>query len=393
MPVGHSPSRGHTSEGAHLEATVRIGIDGRYITDHFPGIGRYTYNLAANIPDVDPDAEFVLLHDPRLLNTRYDLERLALNPNLRLLPMDVPTRSLKEQHQLRSLAKWLSLDLLHSPYFIKPYWLPCPSVVTIHDLIPMIYPQHLPHRWTTWILRATARLAARRATHIIGVSESTKRDLTRLFGTPHEKITVTYEAADERFRPLDSQQRENTVRTYGLPERYILYLGINKPHKNLAFLLQVFRDLRTETKLVLAGKEDPRYPQVRDEVRRLGLDDRVLFLGEVADSDLPLIYSGAEVFVFPSLYEGFGLPVLEAMACGTPVICSNTSSLPEIVGDAAVTLDPQDKGGWVAALTEVLENEELRGELKAKSLVQAAKFSWQKAARETMAVYRSVLAR
>jgi glycosyltransferase involved in cell wall biosynthesis len=371
---------------------VRIGIDGRYIADHFPGIGRYTYNLAAKLPELAPDTDFVLFHNPRLLNTRYDLGRLALNPNLRLLPVDVPTRSLKEQYQLRSLAKALSLDLLHSPYYVMPYWQHCPSVVTMYDLIPMIYPQHLPHRWTAWVFRATASLATRRATQIIAISESTRKDLVHFFGAREDKITVTHLAADEKFRPLESQQRENTIRMYGLPERYILYVGINKPHKNLAFLLQVFRELRTNAKLVLAGKEDPRYAQVRDEVRRLRLDDRVVFVGDVLDSDLPMIYSCAEVFVFPSLYEGFGLPVLEAMACGTPVICSNTSSLPEIVGDATVTLNPQDRAGWVTALTELLENEELHGELRAKGLARAAKFSWQKAARETMAVYRSILA-
>jgi alpha-1,3-rhamnosyl/mannosyltransferase len=372
---------------------VRIGIDGRYIADHFPGIGRYTYNLATKLPELAPDTDFVLFHNPRLLNTRYDPERLALNPNLRLIPVDVPTRSLKEQHQLRSLTKALSLDLLHSPYYAMPYWPHCPSVVTMYDLIPMIYPQHLPHRWTSWVFRATASLATRRASQIIAISESTRRDLVRFFGASENKITVTHLAADEKFRPLDSQQRGNTLRTFGLPERYILYLGINKPHKNLAFLLQVFRELRTEAKLVLAGKEDPRYLQVREETRRLGLGDSVVFLGDVLESDLPMIYNGAEVFVFPSLYEGFGLPVLEAMACGTPVVCSNTSSLPEIVGDAAICLHPQDRGAWVAALTEVLKNQQLRAELQAKGLARAAEFSWQKAARETMAVYRSVLAR
>ena len=372
---------------------MRIGIDGRYIADHFPGIGRYTYNLATKLPELAPDTDFVLFHNPRLANTRYDLERLARHTNLRLLPVDVPTRSLREQYQLRSLAKALSLDLLHSPYYVMPYWQHCPSVVTMYDLIPMIYPQHLPHRWTVWVFRATASLATRRANHIIAISESTRKDLVHFFGASEDRITVTHLAADERFRPLDSQQRENTIRTYGLPERYILYLGINKPHKNLIFLLEVLHELRTETKLVLAGKEDPRYPQVRDEVRRLRLDDRVVFLGDIPENDLPLIYSGAEVFLFPSLYEGFGLPVLEAMACGTPVVCSNCSSLPELVGDAAVTLDPQDRDGWLTALTEVLENEELHGELKAKGLARAARFSWQKAAHETMAVYRSVLAR
>ena len=372
---------------------MRIGIDGRYIADHFPGIGRYTYNLAAKLPEFAPDTDFVLFRNPRLLNTRYDLERLALNPNLRLLPVDVPTRSLKEQYQLRSLAKALSLDLLHSPYYIKPYWLHCPSVVTMYDLIPMIYPQQLPHRWSAWIFRVTASLAVHSASQIIAISESTKRDVTRLLSGSQGRTTVVHLAADERFRPLDRAQLDKALQRLGLPRKYVLYMGINKPHKNLVFLLQLFAELNTDAKLVLAGMQDPRYSQVREEARRLRVDDRVVFLGEVADSDLPTLYNGAELFVFPSLYEGFGLPVLEAMACGTPVVCSSASSLPEIVGDAAVTLDPRDRGGWVAAMTEVLENEELRADLRTKGPARAAGFSWEDTARETFGVYRSVLSR
>ncbi len=370
---------------------MRIGIDGRYIEDHFPGIGRYTYNLINKIPEIAPEADFLVFHDPRLLNTRYDVEDLARHPNLQLVSVDVPTLSLKEQHRLPSLAKSLSLDLLHSPYYIKPYWLPCPSVVTIHDLIPMIYPQHLPHRWTAWIFRATASLAVRRTNQIIAVSESTSRDLARLFGASQAQMTVVHEAADERFRPFEKEQWEQVLHRYGLPRKYILYLGINKPHKNLVFLLQVFSQVKTKAKLVLAGREDPRYRQARKEAERLDLRERVVFLGEVADRDLPMLYNGAELFVFPSLYEGFGLPVLEAMACGTPVICSSTSSLPEIVGDAALTLDPLDRDAWVAALAELLEKEALRAEMSTKGLRRAQTFSWEDTARRTWLVYQRIL--
>jgi glycosyltransferase involved in cell wall biosynthesis len=370
---------------------LRIGIDGRYIEDHFPGIGRYTYNLINKIPEIAREADFVVLHDPRLLNTRYDVEGLAHHPNLQLVAVDIPTLSLKEQYRLRSLAQGLSLDLLHSPYYIKPHWLPCPSVVTVFDLIPMIYPQSLPHRWLTWVFRGTAALAIRRADGIITISQSAKDDLVRLFGASPDEIAVSYLAADQRFRPVPDEEIERIRQKHGLPKRYMLYLGINKPHKNLVFLLQVFSQLKTEVTLVLAGKEDPRYPQAREEAERLDLGDSVVFLGEVADRDLPMLYNGAELFVFPSLYEGFGLPVLEAMACGTPVVCSNTSSLPEIVGDAAITLDPLDREAWVTALTEVLEKVHLRAELRAKGLEQAARFTWEKAAKETLAVYSSLV--
>ena len=171
----------------------------------------------------------------------------------------------------------------------------------------------------------------------------------------------------------------------------MLYMGINKPHKNLVFLLEVFSELDTKVKLVLAGKEDPRYPEARQKAERLNLGESVVFLGEVADNDLPMLYSGAELFVFPSLHEGFGLPVLEAIACGTPVVCSNTSSLPEIVADAALTLDPLDREAWAVALMEVLEREALRAEMREKGLKRAAAFSWEETARRTWEVYQSTL--
>jgi glycosyltransferase involved in cell wall biosynthesis len=372
---------------------VRIGIDGRYIQDHYPGIGRYTYNLASKLPQVAPDAEFVLLHDPRLINTRYDVELLSRHDNLELVTVDIPTVSVQEQYRLHSLVKALSLDLLHSPYLIMPYWLPCPSVVTVYDLIPFIYPQYLPHRWTAWVFRAAMSLAVRRATKVIAISESTKRDLTRLFGAAQGKATAIHLAADERFRLLEREQWGQVVRSYGLPERYVLYMGINKPHKNLVFLLRVFSELSTDASLVLAGKEDPRYPQAHEEARRLGLADRVLFLGEIPDTDLPALYNGAQAFVFPSLYEGFGLPVLEAMACGVPVVASDSSSIPEIVDEVAITLDPQDADAWVAALTEVVEKERLRAEMSKKALERAEMFSWEETARRTWQVYQAALER
>ncbi len=370
---------------------MRIGIDGRYIQDHFPGIGRYTYNLINGLLKVAPEGDFIVFHNPRLLNTRYDVDELSHRSNVQLVPVDLPTFSLKEQYRLPSFAKRFALDLLHSPYYVKPYWLPCPSVVTIHDLMPIIYAQHLPSRWTAWIFRATAGLAVRTAVRIIAVSESAKTDLNHHFALSLEKIVVTHEAANGRFHPLQKGAVEEVRRKYGLARRYVLYVGINKPHKNLVHLIEVFGALDTEAKLVLAGKEDPRYPQAREAAERLGLSERVLFLGDVADDDLPALYNAGELFVFPSLYEGFGLPVLEAMACGTPVVCSNTSSLPEIVGDAAIMLDPLDREAWVAAMKEVLERKALRSEMREKGLQRAKMFSWEETARKTWEVYRDVL--
>lgn len=370
---------------------MRIGIDGRYIQDHFPGIGRYTYNLIKELANVVPEVDWAVLHNPRVLNTRHEVAGLGRYPKVELIETDVPTLSVKEQYRLPSLTRRSSLDLLHSPYYIKPYWLPCPSVVTIHDVIPIIYPQHLPSPWTSWIFRVTASLAARRAKRVIAVSESTRKDLNRLFGIPFEKIAVTPEAADERFRPVGEKEVEDVRCRYGLPEKYVLYVGINKPHKNLVHLIQVFGTLELDASLVLAGREDRRYPETHQEAERLGLGERVIFLGEVVDDHLPALYSGATVFAFPSLYEGFGLPVLEAMACGAPVICSNTSSLPEIVGDAAITLDPLDQESWTAAMGELIEKETLQEEMQEKGLQRARKYSWKETARRTWEVYQDVV--
>jgi alpha-1,3-rhamnosyl/mannosyltransferase len=372
---------------------TRIGIDGRYIQDHFPGIGRYTYHLIEALAPLCPEQAFVLLHNPSLPNTRYRLGALARYPNLELCRVDVPTFSLAEQLALPLTARRLSLDLLHSPYYIKPYWQPCPSVVTIYDLIPALYPQHLPSARARLVYRATTRLALATAQQVITLSEASRRDLVERYGVPAAKVHVTHLAADARFRPQPAEDVAALRQKYGLPEGYVLYLGINKPHKNLVRLIEAWAIVSGQPsaagcQLVIAGYWDPRYPQARERAAQLGLRDRVRFLGPVAEEDLPALYSGCELFVFPSLYEGFGLPVLEAMACGAPVVCSNTSSLPEVAGDAALYFDPTDVEQMANTLVRALANRKLRQEMRARVLEQAACFSWEEAAKRTLEVYR-----
>jgi glycosyltransferase involved in cell wall biosynthesis len=370
---------------------LRIGIDGRYIQDHFPGIGRYTYNLIKALHTVAPEEDFVIFHNPQLLNTRYDVDELGRHPNIQLVPVDVPPFSLKEQYRLPLLVKRFSLELLHSPYYVKPYWLPCQSVMTFYDVVPLLYPEYLPSWWAKPLFNLTARLALRRAAGIITISQSARDDLLSFFSLPKRKVWVTPLGVDQRFKQLKDELIADLRQRYRLPPRYILHLGINKPHKNLVHLLEVFSRLDTETKLLLAGREDARYPQAHQVAEQLSLAKRVLFLGEVADDDLPLLYSGATLFVFPSLYEGFGLPVLEAMACGTPVVCSNSSSLPEIVGDAAIMLDPLDQEAWLATIRELLQSEALREKMRAKGLQRARMFSWEETARRTWEAYLRIL--
>ena len=377
---------------------MRYAIDGRYIQDHFPGIGRYTYNLIDALARVAPAEQFVVLHNPALRNTRYDIAALARYPNVALRDVDVPTLSLREQFQLPTS----NVQFLHSPYYIKPYATHVPSVVTIFDLIPL----RMPEDSLTWrarlFFRLAVLLAARTATRIIAPSAATREDLVTLLRVPPEKIDVIPLAANACFAPQSSSEVARVRAKYGLANEYVLSVGINKPHKNLATLIEAWARLETDAALVIAGAWDERYAgepggrkareQSKISILSLPKDEnrksKVCLIHDIEDADLPALYSGAAVFVMPSLYEGFGLPPLEAMACGAPVVCSNAASLPEVVGDAALLVNPHNVGEIAAAIQRILTDTALRDELRAKSLTRAARFSWERTARETLQVYQ-----
>lgn len=378
---------------------MRIGLDIRYIYDHFPGIGRYAANLVATLVQQAPHHTFVLLTNPSLPNTRYNLANLRLAPNVEMVHTTERPFSLTEQVQLPRLVRSLRLDVLHSPYYIKPYAQPgCRSVVTIHDLIGRRFPATLPYR-TRLLFNLTMWLAVRTADQIITVSHSSRSDITHYYHIPPQRIAVTPEAADHRFKPQPSAAVEAVRAKYRLPPRYVLYLGANKPHKNLVRLVRAWKrvceaesrmsrhgDDRPVT-LVLAGHYDPRYPEVQQEVQKQRMGRHVSFLHNVKESDLPALYSGAEVFAFLSYYEGFGLPPLEAMACGVPVVCAYASSLPEVVGEAALLVDPFDTEEIAWGLRQLLASPSLRAHMRAQSLQRARTFSWERTARATLAVY------
>ena len=371
---------------------MRVGIDGRYIQDHFPGIGRYTYSLINALAPLAADDTLVVLYNPALPNSRYDLAALARYPNIELVRLDVPTFSLAEQLHLPSLISHLSCDVFHSPYYVKPYRLPVLSILTLYDVIPTRYPAYYPRR-TRLFIRWLQRLALRTAAHGIAISETTKSDFIHYYGLAPQHITAIPLAADDHFRPAEPAAIAAVRGRYSLPPHYILYLGSNKPHKNLEALIDAFSRIphrASRFTLVIAGAWDPRYPEPRQRAEISGLESVIRFLGPVSESDLPALYSGATAFVFPSLYEGFGLPVLEAMACGAPVACSNTSSLPEIVGDAALTFDPTNVEAMAAALDRLLSDSELRAELRQRGLERAQRFSWAETARRTLEVYHGL---
>lgn len=289
-------------------------------------------------------------------------------------------------------------DLAHVPYFAPPLFPHTPLIVTIHDLIPLILPLYRG----SILVRAYTQLVAagaRRANAIIADSECSKRDIIERLHIDPTRVHVVYLAADERYTPADATDIEKVRRKYALPEKFVLYLGGFDQRKNVRVIIQAFarlHDLHARGyRLVLGGAilghDSEFFPDPRRLAREANLPDNAIqFIGWVEEEDKPALYSSATVFVFASLYEGFGLPPLEAMACGTPVICSNASSLPEVVGDAAITVDPNDVEAWADAMRTVLTDETRRIEMRERGLAQAKMFSWRKCAQETLATYRTI---
>jgi alpha-1,3-rhamnosyl/mannosyltransferase len=376
---------------------MRIGLDIRYAHDHFPGIGRYVVNLARALVALEHPHTLILLYNPALPNTRYDLREFANSSQVEMVSTTARPFSLAEQFQLPRLAQQLRLDVLHSPYYIKPYGtLPCPSIVTVYDLIARLFPHVVSWRGRA-LFNLTMRLTLRTSDRVLTISRSAHNDLVQYMGVARERITITPLAADQRFRPQPAERIEEVRTYYNLPPRYVLYLGSNKPHKNLERLIcawerfsQEYRPHAALPGLVLAGHYDPHYPAVQQMVRERRLGRSIVFVPDVAEEDMPALYSGAELFVFPSLYEGFGLPPLEAMACGAPVLCSSSSSLPEVVGDAALMVNPYDVTALAEGLRQLLSQATLRAHLREAGLRRARAFSWERTARATLAVYEDV---
>ena len=363
------------------------------------GLGTYAHRLAEGL---------LALEDRPALTAFYNGDEAhPLPPTLASLPthaLPLATRpwrmvaALSQQLNV-GLDRWLpNCDLFHATEHLLPRLKGARTVLTVHDLIFLLFPEyHLP--LNRWFLNRFMPLFVRRADAIIAVSQCTRDDLIRYYAAPSEKITVVYEGVDARFQTVTDPDALAQVRVrYGLPERFILYVGTIEPRKNLNTLLEAFARLKVRSTtcdlgLVIVGRKGWLYEGFFRRLHELGLKGEVIFPGFVPDEDLPAIYSAAALFVFPSLYEGFGLPPLEAMACGTPVIASNASSLPEVVGEAGILIDLHDVGGLIEAMERVLMDEPLLSEMRARGLERARGFTWEKAARETLAIYREVVAR
>ena len=268
-----------------------------------------------------------------------------------------------------------------------------PTVLTVHDLIFERYPQHHT-RLNRLFLKVGMPLFVRAADAIIAVSEHTKRDLIELYGTPAQKIHVIYEGIDERFAPIGPPRVTAVRQKLGITRPYLLMVGTLEPRKNHAAALQALAQLKANGYphcLVIVGGKGWLFDPIQALVGEWGLADDLLFAGRIDDDDLPALYSGADCVLMPSLYEGFGFPVIEAMACGTPVVCSNRSSLPEVAGDAALLVDPEDIAGLAAATGRILGDAALAGQLRQAGMAQAARFDWTRCAAQTVGVYRELL--
>ena len=367
---------------------MRIGIDARKLHDF--GIGTYIRNLLKHLAQIDRTTEYILLCRPEDTRSLPDL-----GANFRPVAEPSPSYSLREQLRVPLSLRRERVDLFHAPHYVLPPLTMCRSVVTIHDCIHLMFPQYLPNRLAYAYARASLWSAAKRSSRILTVSDASKADILRFFHVPPAKIAVIYNAIDERLGTEPDEEEIARVRErYQLHERFVLYVGNIKPHKNLERLIEAFHRLRRHEfehlKLLIIGDEISKYPGLRRAVHRHHLHKYVRFLGFVPLETLAVLYRLAGVFVFPSLYEGFGLPPLEAMASGTPVVTSNVSSLPEVVGDAAILVDPYDPEAIAEGMRRALTDQELRADLRARGLARVKQFSWARSVQRVWEIYQEV---
>jgi glycosyltransferase involved in cell wall biosynthesis len=372
---------------------MRIAIDARWIFPEISGIGLYTQELVRAMAALNTAHEAVLLfREQAVLDRTAQVTGFRDNPRFsaRLFPWGLFTPS--SQIRLPFLLRSLGVDVYHSTNYMMPL-VGCRGfrrVVTMHDLIPLLFRDHAPRSKKARLFPVFKRLmyeVGRRADLIVAVSESTRRDILRELAIAperHNRVVTIHEACDAAFHAGASPEPRTKPR--------ILYVGRRDPYKNLTGLIAAFGKIRAggvDAVLRVVGSDDPRYPEARRLAQELQLDPHIEWAGYVHDRQLPDQYRAADVFALVSKYEGFGLTVLEAMGCGTPVVCGNTSSLPEVAGDAAILVDPADTNAIAAALTRVLTDPALAASMREKGLVHAARFSWRRAAEETFKTYET----
>jgi glycosyltransferase involved in cell wall biosynthesis len=374
---------------------VKVAIDIRRINDF--GVGTYIRNIVRSLAELGSTDQFYLIGSPARVADFIDLP-----DNLVQVPLTRTEETPRDWVEFRNVVKRLECDVVHVPHlFWRPVMLPCPYVVTVHDLLTYFYPTTNGSRWRRFIHNYMTRRSLTGAARILAVSKFTRNDIVRLFNIAPKKISVVYNAIDQRFTQghATDADREMIAERYQVNYPFILYAGNITEHKNVGRIIEAFSALKVDLakenrfpdlKLIIIGDELSKHPDLRRTVIKSAVQNEVRFLGFVPIDVLRIFYDAAKVFVFPSLYEGFGFPPLEAMAHGTPVVTSNVSSLPEVVGNAAVLVNPENVFEITRAVHRVLVDPSLRERMKERGYEQVKKFSWTESARCTLEVYRQV---
>lgn len=370
---------------------MKVAIVSSFMDGRRTGVGNYTFNLVKGLQKIGKGEDLILVHFAKRPEEAYKKSKEVV---VRKLPS-----KLTEMLSLPSTLHRMPCDVVHFPAFtgsqVRAYSAArVPIVLTVHDLTPILFPEAHPTK-SALLWGKAFRSAAQYVAHWICDSETTKMDLMRFLGIDENCITVVPLAADRLFRKLTQSKdaSKTLIEKYGVAGKFILYVGTLEPRKNIPNLLRAFAVVKRGNiphKLVLVGAAGWKYDEIFKVIEDLGIQGDVILPGYVPDEDLVLLYNFADLFVYPSLYEGFGLPPLEAMACGTPVVTSNRSSLPEVVGDAALLVDPSDVEALADAIENVLVDQDLRNKLAKKALDRAQLFSWEKTAQQTWSVYEKV---
>ena len=352
------------------------------------GIGNYVVNLVKELSKIDNKNEYTIFANKD--NAEYFTTN---NPNFKTITLPNYTRTrfiriLWEQCRLPKLLKQMNIDILHSPGFIAPLKMTAKSIVTIHDMTFFSHPQYHT-RFKQYYFKKMIPLTVKKANIIIADSENTKKDIHKYLNTEKSKIITIHLGASEDFKKIDRNKAKKFIsKKYSIKNKFILFVGMIEPRKNLQRLVDAFIQIKNpELKIVIVGKKGWQMEEFFKMIKDSKLEDTIIFPGYVPDEDLVKFYNAAEIFVYPSIYEGFGIPVLEALACGCPVITSNTSSMPEITGPAAKLIDPNDTDDIKKTIQKLLRNEQLRQTLGEEGIIQAKKFSWQKTAQKTLEAY------
>lgn len=376
------------------DLALRIGIDYTAAVCQGAGIGRYTRELVRALAELDQRHDYVLF---AAAGGKQPADT-AWPSGFQMRSVPLSDRALAILWHRLQLPLWVELatgpiDIFHSPDFVLPPVQRAKTLVTVHDLSFIRYPQCADANLRAYLNKVVPR-SVHRADLVLADSQSTKDDLVELLGVEPAKIGVVYPGVEERFRPIEDHANFEQVRKrYNLPPRFILGLGTLQPRKNFTRLIEAYSLLVTHHPsfhLVIVGGKGWLYEEIFATVERLGLEEKVIFPGFAADEDLPALYSLADLFVFPSLYEGFGIPPLEALACGTPVITSDASSLPEVVGEAGLMVEATNVEALAQAMKQVLEEDSLREGMIAKGMEQARKFTWKEAASRLLTLYETM---